>query len=158
MSETNQRQFDWGPPAGSGDGFKEWLIYFFILALLGVGGWVLLDINGRNATSPEKLVVTEAPVRVQETAPVAMTPTRTHGSEPMASFFVQLGAFADEESAREIYAQLVEDGLSPRLAGPDDQYEIYRVLLGPFQSEEEAENKAEQLNSIGLHCFVSESP
>ncbi len=154
MSETNQRQFDWGPPAGSGDGFKEWLIYFVILALLGIGAWVLLDINGRNGAPTATPVATSAVSNVQ---PLAVPPTEERLPEIMPSFFVQLGAFADEESAREIYAQLVEDGLSPRLAGPDDQYEIYRILLGPFQSEEEAENKAEQLNSIGLHCFVSEA-
>ncbi len=161
MSEANQRQFDWGPPASAGDGLKEWLLYVLILALLGAGVWVLLDINGQKAlpavaSRPDTVVnrPVEAPV-VAPTSEVPVPPLQTPVSD---KFYVQLGAFADEASAREVFNQLTADGFSPTLAVPDEQYEIHRVLIGPFNSEPEAEEKAGQLNVLGLHCFVTESP
>lgn len=161
MSEDKQRQFDWGPPAGAGDSLKEWLIYLVIMALLGVGVWILLDINGnknqaaavRPATSPAM-----PSVPVSTSSGSIAVPAKTAASAPARKFYVQLGAFADEASAREVFDQLTADGFSPTLAAPDDQYEIHRVLLGPFAGEFEAEEKAGQLNALGIHCFVSESP
>lgn len=155
MPEINQRQFDWGPPANGSDGFKEWLVYFVIIAMLGVGVWVLLDINGQKAVvvSPVKTVVNNTVMTLP--APVAPVPVEL---APPARFFVQLGAFADEASAKEVFAQLTADGFAPTLAAPDEQYEIHRVLVGPFQSEKEAEEKAEKLNALEFQCFVIESP
>ncbi len=161
MSETNQRQFDWGPPASAGDGFREWLVYFFILAFLGAGVWILLDINGRQGSIPAKPTPTTVSSPTNSTMAATQTmaaPVRPVEPAPLPQFYVQLGAFADEASAKEVFAQLTTDGFSPTLAPPDDQYEIHRVLVGPFATEREAEEKAEQLNALGLHCFVSESP
>ncbi len=165
MSEANQRQFDWGPPANAGDGIKEWLIYFVIIILLGAGVWVLLDINGdRSAPSTS---ATEKAVPAAPSMNVNASVGTTGVSQPMTAkiqvaappkFFVQLGAFADEASAKEVFNQLTTDGFAPTLAPPDDQYEIHRVLVGPFNTEKEAEEKAEALNALGLHCFVSEGP
>jgi len=164
MSEANQRQFDWGPPANAGEGIKEWLIYFVIIILLGAGVWVLLDINGAKAPSPAvagKVAPAASSMNVNAAAGT------TGASQPMTAkvqvtappkFFVQLGAFADEASAKEVFNQLTNDGFAPTLAPPDDQYEIHRVLVGPFNTEKEAEEKAEALNALGLHCFVSEGP
>ncbi len=159
MPEVNQRQFDWGPPASAGDGLKEWLLYFIIMFLLGSGVWVLLDINGQKA--PLKVHV-EAPVTKAVSpdvpAPAAQQSVVTAPSVPKSRFHVQLGAFADEASAKEVFNQLAADGFSPTLAVPDEQYEIHRVLVGPFDTEQEAEDKAGQLNALGLHCFVTETP
>ncbi len=164
MPEANQRQFDWGPPANAGDGVREWLVYFVIIILLGAGVWVLLDING-GAKAP----LPAAPAKVTQAVSVnAMAGAGTAGASQSMNakvqvaappkFFVQLGAFADEASAREVFNQLTTDGFAPTLAPPDDQYEIHRVLVGPFNTEKEAEDKAEALNALGLHCFVSEGP
>lgn len=158
MSETNQRQFDWGPPANASDGIREWLVYLVIIALLGLGVWVLLDINGQKAAvefPPRQVARPTAPV-TQAAAPV--TPVVIPEAAPPARFFVQLGAFADEASAKEVFAQLTADGFAPTLAPPDDQYEIHRILVGPFATEQEAEEKAEKLNALDFHCFVLESP
>ncbi len=161
MSEANQRQFDWGPPASAGDGLKEWLIYFVIIVLLGAGVWVLLDINGQKEIShlkPPATTVTTTSAALPQVSGSIAAPVQPVASAPAQKFYVQLGAFADEASAREVFDQLTTDGFSPTLAVPDDQYEIHRVLVGPFNNELEAEEKAEQLNSLGLHCFVSEAP
>ena len=164
MSEANQRQFDWGPPANAGEGIKEWLIYFVIIILLGAGVWVLLDINGAKAPSPG---VAGKAAPAASSMNVNAAAGKTGVSQPMTAkvqvtappkFFVQLGAFADEASAKEVFNQLTTDGFAPTLAPPDDQYEIHRVLVGPFNTEKEAEEKAEALNALGLHCFVSEGP
>lgn len=163
MPEANQRQFDWGPPANAGDGVREWLVYFVIIILLGAGVWILLDINGAKAPLPA------APAKVAPATSVNVVAGAgsAGASQPMTAkvqvaafpkFFVQLGAFADEASAKEVFNQLTTDGFAPTLAPPDDQYEIHRVLVGPFNTEREAEEKAEALNALGLHCFVSEGP
>ncbi len=160
MPEVNQRQFDWGPPAGAGDGLKEWLLYFVIMVLLGSGVWVLLDINGQKA-APAKGHVDVPAARSAAPgvpAPMAQQQVVPAPAVPKSRFHVQLGAFADEASAKEVFNQLAADGFSPTLAVPDEQYEIHRVLVGPFDTEQEAEEKAGQLNAIGLHCFVTESP
>jgi len=161
VSEANQRQFDWGPPASAGDGLKEWLLYVLILALLGAGVWVLLDINGQKApppVAPQPVTEVSRPVEAPLVAPSDQAPVQPLQPTVPDKFYVQLGAFADEASAREVFNQLTADGFSPTLAVPDEQYEIHRVLVGPFNSESEAEEKAGQLNVLGLHCFVTESP
>jgi cell division septation protein DedD len=73
-------------------------------------------------------------------------------------FFVQLGAFPDEASAREIFNQLEAEGFAPTLAEPDEQFEIYRIFIGPYPDEAAAEDVAEKLNAIDFHCFVIEQP
>ena len=39
----------------------------------------------------------------------------------------------------------------------DEQFEIYRLVVGPYETEKIAEDKAEQLNEIGFPCFVVEA-
>ncbi|NLF96214.1 MAG: SPOR domain-containing protein [Candidatus Riflebacteria bacterium] len=171
MSETSgsdsrnaaKRQFDWGPPASpAGDTFKDWLVYLIILVLLSGGVWALLDINGRQddagsapvplrtVASSTDTVPASVSVRIETTAPVAVAPA--------SRFFVQLGAFPDEASAREIFNQLEAEGFEPTLAEPDAQFEIYRIFVGPYPDEAAAEDVAEKLNAIDFHCFVIEQP
>ena len=71
-------------------------------------------------------------------------------------FYVQMGAFADEESAKEIYKVLKQTGSDPILKVPDRKNSVYRVLIGPFNSEADADYKAEKLNELDLPCFVVE--
>lgn len=158
---TDHRQFDWGPPTNnSTDNAKEWLVYFAVLLLLGGGVWILLDINGngkgKSTTTPQAKTVTNqsAPTDSTTIAESSRMPTKAIVA---SNFFVQLGAFADAESAREVYEQMTQEGFSPTLAEPDHQYEIFRIFVGPFVSEAEADLKAQQLNELGFTCFVSES-
>lgn len=171
--ENTQRQFDWGPPVKSGDSFSEWLVYIVIIVIMGIGTWYLLDINGKVIKQKkaaagkivedqklEKVVITkdyeEAPVEKetenQQPAVVAAVPA----VEETHRFYVQLGAFADEQSAREIFDMLHNQNIESTILPPDAQFEIYRLVVGPYSSEKEAESKAEQLNSLEISCFVVE--
>ncbi len=158
MNDTNDnnssRQFDWGPPSSNAaEGFKEWLVYFIILALLGGGVWFLLDINGKDPrTISSVLSKTELSNEKVEAAPVEAVENRK------GNFVVQLGAFAEEESARETFAKITAAGYKATLSEPDDQYEIYRISVGPFASENEAEVVSEKLNQLEFSCFVIELP
>ncbi|PKL49447.1 MAG: hypothetical protein CVV42_05530 [Candidatus Riflebacteria bacterium HGW-Riflebacteria-2] len=171
MSETSgsdsqnaaKRQFDWGPPASpAGDTFKDWLVYLIIIVLLSGGVWALLDINGRPENDPAPLQP-RTTASSRETAPVA-EPVPAEPAMPIDAartaprFFVQLGAFPDEASAREIFNQLEAEGFAPTLAEPDEQFEIYRIFIGPYPDEAAAEDVAEKLNAIDFHCFVIEQP
>ena len=160
---TAPRQFDWGPPASAtADSFKDWLVYFIIIILLSGGVWALLDINGRNgesAVQPVRATLAQTKAST-ETANTVASPTAVQVvvSKPDTRFFVQLGAFADEASAREIFNQLDAEGFAPTLAEPDAQFEIYRIFVGPYPDEATAEDIAEKLNAIDFHCFVIEQP
>lgn len=171
MSETSgsdsrnaaKRQFDWGPPASpAGDTFKDWLVYLIILVLLSGGVWALLDINGRQEDMPAPaLRHTESRQSAPPQASAAATVEPVQPAvvdRPVPRFFVQLGAFPDETSAREIFNQLEAEGFAPTLAEPDAQFEIYRIFVGPYPDEAAAEDVAEKLNAIDFHCFVIEQP
>ena len=174
MSENNnsQRQFDWGPPVQTSDGLKEWLVYLLIVVVLGVGTWFLLDINDRKKTE-KSLKMAKDIIAVEESEDV--TPKKTITSAPKVSiekkdievkpyapsipkkeFFVQIGAFGDEPSANEVFDLLKKDNIPATLLKPDEQFEIFRLVVGPYETEKEAESKAEQLNEIGFPSFVVE--
>jgi hypothetical protein len=161
-SSDTQRRFDWGPPASStGDTLKDWLVYFAILILLAGGVWALLDINGSDdmTAAPARLtkpVIATTPA--SSAAVVAKPALATAASAIESRFFVQLGAFADEASARAVFNQLDAEGFAPTLAEPDSQIEIYRIFVGPYPDEPSAEAIAEKLNAIDFHCFVIEQP
>lgn len=146
---TNSR-FDWGPPSNeTSESFKEWLVYFVLIVILGFGTWTLLDMKiGNNripASSVNRAVVTSTSKPVN--------PSDKNGKK----YFVQLGAFSDEKSAKESYLKLVKLGFFPTMHEPDMDYEIYRVEMGPFDSEQEANDLVDKLNSLEFSSFVVES-
>lgn len=174
MSE--ERRFDWGPPVQSGDGLKEWLVYLVIVAILGIGSWFLLDNNARKRASKvsnkdskivaveqnldqklETFVPEEKEQNVQKQESLTEVKNVPALTTTKIEFFVQIGAFSDEPSANEIYNLLKKENIPATLLKPDKQYEIYRLVTGPYSTESEAEKKAEQLNEIGFPCFVVEA-
>lgn len=172
MTQANQqqRQFDWGPPVQTGEGLKEWFVYLIIVAVLSLGIWLLLDIKQKQSFTAtegasEIVAVDEKLERVVTDSYNKEAPKATEKSESLPAkarvvhkvFFVQIGAFGDEPSANEIYDLLKKEGIEARLLRPDDQFEIYRLVVGPFDSEKMAEDKAEQLNAIDFPCFVVEA-
>ncbi|HOY66864.1 MAG TPA: SPOR domain-containing protein [Candidatus Ozemobacteraceae bacterium] len=166
---TAGRSFDWGPPvAGPSEGIKEWAVYGLIVVLVSLVGWFLIDTApDMPRTSSEEAAdeavpadATTAPPAVAPPAPVTR-PTVTAG-EPVPvvtkpRFHVQLGAFGDEETARSTGDALKKKGFDAAIMAPDDQYEMYRVLMGPFDREDEAEALARKLNELDFPCFVIES-
>ena len=182
MANMNEdRRFDWGPPIQTGDGLKEWLVYLVIVAILGIGIWLLLDnrmkkpVKGTTNNKQSEIIVAmddkvenvipkAKEIKTAEVKPVSV-PVKTEEVQPVQAvpvpvntgYFVQIGAFSDEESANEIYNLLKKESIDAKLLKPDEQFEIYRLVVGPYVTENEAEDTAEKLNEIGFPCFVVEA-
>lgn len=183
---TDTRGFDWGPPAKSSDGLKDYLIYLIIVIALGFGIWILFNIREDKASKVYRSVVKQELTKPLQSA--TQTSAKGPSIEPLVGyndakplhsnaqrakasgkapdleivfsekleFYVQLGAFEDEASASEIYNFLKENDFNPILKAPNEQLEVYRVVVGPFTSEADADYRAEKLNELGLPCFVVE--
>jgi len=139
-SEYN-RQFDWGPPANSWlDKFKEMLVYLIFVALLALGAWFLLDVNGKKVLEKPVAGAFQSNKVNKDVRPAAQV-SRPQKEKKASNikYLVQLGAFASKESAQMAFDALKSEGFAPTLSEPDEQYEIYRVSLGPFSDEAEAE-------------------
>jgi rare lipoprotein A len=94
-------------------------------------------------------------VRVVVTEPV---PARQDAKEDTV-YEVQVGAFEEYEAAQWVFEQLQERYpaafIDPR-DGPVGRY--YRVRIGPFRTEEQAERVAKILKRQGHRIFVDEVP
>lgn len=149
------RDFDWGPPANNLiEIIKEWLVYIFLIILLGLSIWFFIDIS-----SIKNQVVKIAPLTANKVANSQKTLAAKADSESQTTntcFLVQLGAFTDRKNAEKAIIALQNHGFSPKLSKPDSEVEIYRVSIGPFNTEEEAEKIVEQLNSLEFYSFVVE--
>lgn len=168
--KQDSKGFDWGPPTSStGEAVKEWGIYFLLVLLIGGGGWLLIDSARQKDLPPTSPVpalsepsktVAPTPVAVNNLAasPAAsQISPKSDRPKPNPVFLVQLGAFGDEESARTVFHRLKSLGFVANLAAPDEQFEMYRLLMGPFSSENEAEGISRKLNELDFPCFVIES-
>ncbi len=166
------RSFDWGPPAiGVSENIKEYSIYLLIAVLIAGVGWLLIDTGpdmprgsaSKNTEQADEIDVPgeadEVPAPASEPAApqVKVTPGEVVPIVATPRFHVQLGAFGDEETARATIEALKEQGHIATFTTPDDQYEMYRVLMGPFAQEAEAESLARRLNELDFPCFVVES-
>jgi hypothetical protein len=151
--KMNEHSFDWGPPANkSSEAVKEWLVYFFLLILLGAGVWFLLDFNSEDTKK-----LSEVLNKSSEVNTLAKTTSGTVDKNRKGNFIVQVGAFAEEAEARKTIEKLKASGFEPKLEEPDENSEIYRILIGPFNNENEAEVTSEQLNNQDFHSFVLEA-
>jgi cytoskeletal protein RodZ len=152
--KINEHSFDWGPPANkSSEAVKEWLVYFFLLVLLGVGVWFLLDFNSEDTKKLSEVLNKSSEVKTSNKAMSVTIDKNRKGN-----FIVQVGAFAEEDEAQKSIEKLKASGFSPKLEEPDENSEIYRILIGPFNNENEAETVSEQLNNQDFHSFVLEAP
>jgi len=61
----------------------------------------------------------------------------------------------EQDGALRIQKALREVGTEPVIRPPDDQVEMYRLLLGPYDDMAVAESKADELNSLGFNCFIT---
>ena len=154
-NEQQRREFDWGPPASSfSDSFKEWLVYILLFLLLVLIAWFFWDVGARRHVAVKVNARRSTPAQTQS---VPFNESQKSAIAPSGRYMVQLGAFADRKSAETAFSGLKEQGFLPTLSEPDDEFEIYRVSLGPFESESIAEQTVEKLNSLNLHSFVVES-
>jgi cell division septation protein DedD len=179
MSQPN-RSFDWGPPtAGWADTLKEWALYPVLFVLLALGAWFLFSPDdvaevrfvrppegsaaGAAASSlPPKPPRNPSPLAQPPSAPDSPVPT-PEPAPPVAppvppSYIVQVGAFGDEESARDVMERIREAGFETTLSEPSEQFDMFRLLMGPYTNEPDAEKIARQLNELEFYAFVLESP
>jgi len=170
ISFDSRRNFDWGPPIGLvSDRMKEAALYVFVFLILAGCGWFLFDSTREIKTTPD-VVDTKAeqmetkhlqepipPKPIEQKKP-APQPEPTPSVPAKATFMVQLGAFADEESTKETLDRLKKSGFTASTSAPDEQYEMYRLFMGPFADEAEAESLSRKLNELDFPCFVIESP
>jgi rare lipoprotein A len=95
-------------------------------------------------------------VRVSVSEPA--TEAKKAGTETV-DYEVQVGAFTDQAAAQEVLAQVQQRYpaayIVPRnsQAGPD-----YRIRVGPFETEEQAEKMARALKQQGHRVFLDEVP
>lgn len=181
------RRFDWGPTNDQSlDGVKEGAVYVVLMVLLGVCGWFLIDFDkAPPMVRPVEAPLPDAPTSTAMTGVAPQTgarpgsaavglpadPRAGQGAPPMEgaaahateaaappAFYVQLGAFGDEESARLAQERARKKGFMATLTPPNEQYEMFRLTIGPFADEAAAEKIARQLNELDFPCFVLESP
>jgi cell division septation protein DedD len=67
-------------------------------------------------------------------------------------FWVQMGAFSNVESARNIETRLKARGLNARLFASND---LNRVAVGPYASRSQAERSLESLKAIEAEAFLT---
>ena len=166
----------------------DWGVYLLFALLVAGGAWLLVESarEGSFAAAPESLAMASgerhptpsglsassgeagdagisspsAGVLAADGSPGAdagQVPSAGNAAPP-PTFQVQLGAFGDEETAQTTFDQLKAKGYAPRLLAPDDQFEMFRVTMGPYADENEANRIARQLNELDFPCFVIESP
>ena len=125
-----------------------------------------------NASSPAsgtvapELAVTPASTPSQtvgkgnaEAVPPLKTPpgpeVKIQEGKPPSSFVVQIGAFSNVDSARQLQKKLSKLGIKAYTEKVKDKT---RVRAGPFATREAAEKVRHKLEAQGLHPVVSPSP
>ena len=97
--------------------------------------------------------------RVQVTVTEAPADANKTTAEEDTYFEIQVGAFEDGEQAHAVLNQVKpwfpEVYIAPR-EGPTGEY--YRVRIGPFKSQEDAQQIAYALRRGGHHVFLDEVP
>lgn len=166
--ETGKRAFHWGPPVFSpAERASEWSVYALLVLLLGGMGFFILDFShavkspfllDRSSASDSSDVARQ----INQGEAISDVPRETgtgfsHKKETGPLFFVQLGLFGDEDSARKYLETIRKEGYNPTLQPPDDRIEMYRLVLGPFATEHQAESISRKLNELEFPSFVLES-
>jgi cell division septation protein DedD len=110
----------------------------------------------------------EPELRVQSEAPESpVAPTRTEAPQPSPedepepdapSWSVQVGSFRSEENARTLTDRLAADFPAFYNEGEVGGATYYRVLLGPYAREAEAESAASALAARGYQARIRREP
>lgn len=71
------------------------------------------------------------------------------------SYYIQLGSYSTIENAENIKSQLEQIGLQPKIEKIiKNEIIIYRVIIGPYNSEEEANQESIKLKKLGFDNIV----
>jgi hypothetical protein len=147
---------------------KQWLIWQRLFAVLPVavasGAIVtLLILWSQNFSAPSKRPVSHEPVdEVVKTIPDTHIPDDVQAGDQsdVSEFFsIQVAAFKDSEKAKEFHQDLLSKAYPARIEYPKSEEEgWYRILVGKFQSKQDAVplaerlSKQEELTYIIVHC------
>jgi DedD protein len=110
------------------------------------------------AAKPEKTEPAKsAPVKPAPPKSVPAKPEHkaAHDAAPKAGFAVQVGAFANADTAKELQHKLRKQGLH---AYTEKAGETVRVRVGTYATREEAESALHKLEAQGLHPAVVSEP
>lgn len=95
------------------------------------------------------------PVKPASAKPEHKTPQSAHDAAPKAGFAVQVGAFANAASAKELQDKLHKQGWH---AYTEKAGTTIRVRVGTYPAREDAEKVLHKLESQGLHPAVVSEP
>jgi rare lipoprotein A len=99
---------------------------------------------------PVRITISELPPETQQTG-------KTQTDKEALDYEVQVGAFTDYEQAQRVIEQMPQRYLSAYIAprdGPSGP--LYRVWIGPFDTEERAKKVAQALKREGHRIFLDE--
>jgi cell division protein FtsN len=103
------------------------------------------------ARDPAAILAGESPVPPRGTAPVR---SAAAGGDPF-NYFVQAGAFARAEDAEQQRAKLAMLGLTARVSEREQSGRtVYRVRLGPFTTQDEANAAQNRLQGSGIEAAL----
>ncbi|MBF0543502.1 MAG: SPOR domain-containing protein [Candidatus Riflebacteria bacterium] len=166
MADNIQREFDWGPPSESvSESWKDYFIYGFFLIFCVLAILLLIDFkkeqpfedqNG-SKTDKRQVITNSNSNSIEEVKTIQEITQKPKTINSKTLFTVQLGAFVDEETAKKAFSQITTKGYVASMTVPNDEFEMYKVFLGPFSNEKEANKIANELNESDFPCFVIES-
>jgi DedD protein len=86
---------------------------------------------------------------------VAVKPAETKSNDAVARFVVQVGAFAENEKAREVRLRVERTGLKTYVhVAETPQGKRIRVRVGPFPTRAEAEKAAAKIKTLDLPAAI----
>ena len=110
--------------------------------------------------APKMTLPSSTPVDVLAASSVAAVAApvvvgRPAAVSPPASFLVQIGAFANADSAHQLQKKLNKQGIKAYTEKSDDKT---RVRAGPYTTREAADKAIHKLERQGLKPVISQSP
>lgn len=117
----------------------------------GTGRVEIRVVEPGTTTSTTKTATTTNPIKINKPTTVASTALATE-SPVTGQLYLQVGAFTDRNNATQLLNRLIgtmpENILISRKA--TDNYNVYRVRIGPLRSETDAQRLRASLKPLGL--------
>jgi DedD protein len=107
-------------------------------------------------SSPPEVAAAVAPAPSAEVAPTPSTPATKDAPAPGDGYAIQAGSYTDKAKLAEAVAKLEKAGFAPYTQGAISKNGTHhtRVRLGPFATQQEANNAAVKVNKLGVKTIV----
>lgn len=120
------------------------------------------------AAPPAPAAATPTPVPASRPAPAAVAPAPTPAPAPAPAptprvtaggrYWIQVGSFASQTRADDLYALLRDQGYAGRITSHDsDGVTMHRVRIGPYATRPEADNLLDSLRSRDVDGWIASS-